>query len=294
MIVNSMKKVKTFLMQFLNSLIPSNTYYSKILQSNFKNSVVYFLIFLTLCNFIFISSLIIKYSPAKISQVFSQLIKTLESVPRDINIKILNGRLISNYNRPYFLWTNLSNSFRLFLVIDETADISKINTYNSQFLLTSNELVTKIQDNIQSTHLSEFGNQIINRQTVQQVIFQLHKILQFLPFIYVGIVLLGIAIIPLISLLISILYLGFASIIGYYIYRWYSKKHIVFKKVIHIALHASTLPIIIDYIVILFRPTLPIKTPFSIPSIYFPILYLLLLSFFVFAGIYEAHYHKKT
>jgi hypothetical protein len=136
MIKLKMKKVKAFLHIFLNSLIPNASYYRKILNTRFFFSFKYFLSLIILLSLVLIFNLLNKYSPPKIIHWLTQINKTIDQFPPDLNLFINNGSLITSYNRPYFIWVkDEKNKLRLLLVVDESASLEKINQYQSMALL---------------------------------------------------------------------------------------------------------------------------------------------------------------
>lgn len=288
-----MKKVKTYFRTFINSLIPYPPYYSKIPRKNFFYSMSYFLILLFTLNLIFITSIYSKLNYNNARTVFSSIISSLKQIPNDFYLQIDNGSLIKSYNRPFFFWIN--NPYKkLIIVVDENAQPEKIRSYNSLFLLTANDLVTFSNNSVQSTPLSSFGKITINKTVLQSSSDKLQTIVKFLPLIYICIIIILVLVVNIASLLTTLFYLFIASLIGYFTYRLVTKKFVSFKKSLQIAFHAATLPILVDYFIIM-KPSLPFKFSFSIPQHLFPVVFIFLLSLFVFTGIYEAHVkHKQS
>jgi hypothetical protein len=284
-----MRKVKSYCNLFLHSLIPYPSYYSKILRMNFTNSFFYFLVLIIGLNIIFISSIYTKINYSKTRYILSTLITSLQQVPNDFQLQINKGYLTKSYNYPYFFWINDNLGKKLVITIDETADAEKIRSYKSLFLLTSRDLVTLSNNIVEVVPLSTLGNISINKSIIQNSSLKLQTILNALPFLYICIIIVLAIIIPLTSLIVTIIYLLIASLIGCFTYRIFTKKHVTFKKSLQIAFHAATLPLLVDYFVIIMKPTFPIRSTISIPQNLFPIVFIFLLSLFVFTGIYEAH-----
>ncbi|MDO8608954.1 MAG: DUF1189 family protein [bacterium] len=273
-------------------MIPHAPYYLKISHQSFSASFQYFIILLILCNSLFIGSLIIKENPFKIAHRLTIVINSLKSIPNDFKAHINNGIILTSYNHPFFLWNYEMNN-PLLLVIDETAFPQKINDYKSLILVTSRDLVIN-SNKLTIVPLSSFKNMIITKVQILNVVNTLEKIKIFLPLIYAILVLLILIIIPLGSFIIMGLYFVVSTAIGYSIYRLYAKKRVHFKKILQISFHSVTLPLVLDYLIIIIKPLIYSNSPISIPSSYYPILFILLLSVFIFAGIYEAHNTKNS
>lgn len=286
-----MKKVKVFLNILFNSAIPWPSYYSKILHMQFINSLKYLLTLIVILNIIFIASIYSKLNYGKIHSIISAFLVSAKQIPNDFRLQIANGTLITNNNRPYFFWIDYQNKKKLVGVVDESATPDKINKYESMFLLTSRDFVTL--GSTKTISLSSLGPLTINHKIIQKSVINLNAILKFLPIIYMCIIIVLSIVVPIFSIVITVVYLFVASFIGYYAYRIFTKKHIKYKKTIQIAFHAATLPLIVDYFIIVFKPTLPFKPFIVMPQSFFPILFIFLLSLFIFTGIYEAHSNRK-
>lgn len=292
MIIGSMKKVKVFFRVLLNSIIPWPSYYSKILHMQFSSSLKYLITLVLLLNIFFIGSIYSKINYNKVHSIISAFLVSTKQIPVDYNLQITNGALLTNYNRPYFFWLDYQGRKELITVVDETATPDKIDKYGSLFLLTSRDLVT--QGDLKTIPLSTLGPITINQGLIRETISVFETILKFLPLIYICIIIILTVFMPLFSFAVTVFYLLIASLIGYFTYLIFTKRHVKYKKTVQIAFHAATLPLILDYFIIILRPSLPFKSFIVIPESFFPIIFIFLLSFFIFTGIYEAHEHHKT
>lgn len=290
-----MKKVKAFLHIFLNSLIPNPSYYRKILNTRFFFSFKYFFFLIVLLSFMLIVNLLNKYSPSKIVHWLNQINKTIDQFPSDLNIFINNGLLITSYNRPYFVWVkDNKNKIRLMLVIDESGSFEKITQYQSMALLTKTDLFIKQNNQVKKIPLTSFGKITINKEGLKILKEKISFINKLVYPLYFGILILAVILIPLLSLMINMIYVFFASLIAFFLLKLKPEKKYHFKKVFQISLHAATLPLLIDY----FAFNLPIsklmKTNFYIKPPPFPLVFVFLLAVFVFIGAYEAYYYNHN
>jgi len=213
-ILNGMGRiVKTFLHVFLRSFLPTTHYYSKILKTPISFSFKYFFTLLFILNVFFVSYLVVKYNPAKINAVLTAITSSLSKYPDNLVISLKKGYLITNNNRPYFLWLDYQDKKNLFLVIDESASPQKIQSYRSTILLTAKDLVTydRRTNMFSSFPLLYAEDQRITKEKVNEFVQSANKLSFIFPVIFVIGFLLLLAIIPLSSLLITVIYLILAS-----------------------------------------------------------------------------------
>lgn len=291
-----MRKVKTFLHVFENSLFPVTPYYQKILRAPFIFSFKYFISLILLLNFIFLFYLGVKYNPEKIYGVINSVSESLSQYPADLRITIKDGLLISNYNRPYFLWLDYQNKKKLLLVIDENAYPEKIQIYKPLLLLTAKEAViypTKKNQPLSILPLTYLSDQYITKHQLTQLINLMTAVRQAFPLIYLAVATFALIIILVSSFIITLFYLVTATAIIVGIYKFILKKRSHFKKTFQIGLHAATLPLVLDYFLITFKPSMKIGVNLPLSESFFPISFLILLSIFIFAGTYVAYDHER-
>ena len=289
------RKVKTFFHVFQGSLLPQPAYYHKITKARVGFSLKYFALLIFILNFIFASFLIVKYNPNKVNKFLTGITKEISSIPQELVVNINKGKLITNYNRPYFFWTTYNNQKKLLLVIDETATQDKINIYNTYILVTGQEIV--IKDNSDSSNkfkilsLKNFGKLTFEKKDFQKIAITLTNINKFLFIFYLVTIPSLFILLPLFSFIITLFYLVIISLIVYLFFKTYYHKKIHFKKTLQLSFHAVTLPLILDYFLNIFRPTIPgnIHLKLFIPT---PLAFLIILAMFVFAAVYEAYMAK--
>lgn len=290
------QKVKTFFHVFRYSLIPHSNYYSKIPKVRFRFSLKYFISLIVGLNLIFVLFLSTKYNPAKINQFIDDIVYNLNHYPADLEINLDKGRLITSYNRPYFLWATLGVQKKLLIVIDENAKPEKINTYNSIVLVTRTDIVMKTGNKDTNTFtvypLSYISNQQITRKSIEQTIQTLNFIKTLVFWGYLIIMPLLLILLPLLSFAITIIYLLIISLIIYYIFKIYYRKNIHFKKTLQISLHAVTFPLILDYFLLISKPCITANINVQ-PILTTPVAFLLLLTVFVFVAVYETYQNGK-
>ena len=291
-------KVKTFLHVFWKSLLPQSEYYQKILTTKFRFSLRYFLTLIIIINIVFIVHLFFRFNPKRIINLTDNIINTLNNIPDDLTIIINKGTLMTTYNRPYLFWLNDQEKTKLLLVIDQNATPEMIRQYQSYLLVTAKEIVInpdKIKQKTQSIPLNYTINQTIDKKSFTAVSKSLSRIKALLPFFYFVFFIIMVALTPLFSSLVTLLYLAIACLITYVIFHFFMQKRIHAKKIIQISFHAVTLPLLVDYFFIMFQRlvTTGIVSLPNIKPIPFPYLFIALLTVFVFGGTYEAYLDSK-
>ncbi|MBI2641655.1 DUF1189 family protein [Candidatus Roizmanbacteria bacterium] len=284
-----MTKLKTFWHVFTNSLIPNTSYYHKILKSPFSFSLKYFLTLIVILNLLFGAFLALKLNPWKIHETFQSLVSSLDEFPNNLTISVKDGVLMTNYNKPYFLWFDYKDSKRLLLVIDETATAEKIYEYRSDMLLTRGELVIrnpKDTSEIQILNLSYVNQQTINKDIILKVQEYIREITRFILLSYPLLLILTMIFLVLASFFSTALYLVIASAVVYIFYLFFLRKKTqpTFKNAFQISLHSITTPLLLNYVLGMFYLGIPLL----------PFFFLFLIVVFTFAGIYDAHLHNTN
>ena len=298
MIIVMRQKVKTFFYVFKHGLFPQPDYYSKIPKTSFRFSLKYLISLVIVLNLLLVVFVTIKNNPTRIGRFIDSMRSGFQTYPADLVINIDKGRLFTSYNRPYFFWLNIEGKQKLILAIDEGATVDKINTYHSYFLLTNKEMVVKndrlINQAFDTLPLTFFGNQSFDKRTSQQITQVFSSLKKNLLLYYLTIVALMIIFLPIFSFLTTFFYLLIIGLFIYLIFKIFFHKKIHYKKILQLAFHAVTLPLLIDYFLIILKPSiqtnLELKT--NLPS---PLAFLILLLIFVCAAVYEAyqnHQHK--
>lgn len=273
-----MKKVKTFLRDLTQNIIPNRNFYHTILHLRFVQSLKYFMLLVCVGNFIIVVSLAARITPNGIRMFQQSVSQTLRSFPDDLAITINNGKLVSNYNRPYFLWMDWLDKKLLPLVVDENASPEKIKQYNSFILLTRDNYVVQqgkdglrigafpstIQHIVIDKKAIMFTNTLLTRLFVVLLVFVLVMLLIFVPLAF---------------FFTALFYIGVNSALVYFIYNIYGKK-ISFKKTFQIALHSSTLPLILIYSVFILNTCMR--------SVSFHFFFLVFI--FLLCGVYETYF----
>ncbi len=276
-----MGKVKTFFLVFINSAFPHHPYYHKLLKTSFVHSVRYFLILIAILYFAFLFFFTIK-NPAvlRVQKVIQSLSKSLQSFPQSLVITIRNGRLSTNLEHPYFMWFDYEGKKMILLVVDHMVSGNTIPSYKPIMYATQSTFAVRNLKNVEGYQLLSLKG--ITAQIDKAVITEIQKnvqmVLQSWTFFVIAAAVIGL---PIILVMVNILYLLIASIIAFTIGKLFLPA-LSFKKTLQLGMHAITIPLIINY-------TLGLV---NVKLILLPATYLVLLTFFTGAAVYEAYWNK--
>lgn len=280
-----MRKVKTFFHILSNSLLPQRAYYHKLHKTTAFFSFKYFVTLVFTLSLVFTIVLSFKLNPFKINSLLGNLALNLDKYPNDLIISINKGKLMTNYNRPYFLWLNSNYANKLLLVIDELATAKKINQYDAAVLITKNEVVFENMKNgdLKIIPMKLVDNETITKSTVEKVKTAILKIAKLILFTYPLLFLIAFLIILFVGFISNFLYLFVAAGTVYLFYHFMlqhkSKPKLV--KIFQLSLHAVTLPILTNYFLGIFNLN-------SFPAL--QSLYLILVILFTAVAVHESYY----
>ena len=275
-----MQKIFTFIHALQHSLVPLDNYYKKILKKTpLTFSVKYLFALLMITSFIIssvnISRLISSYPPQKLAKI---IVGIEQNYPEDLIITInKNARLTTNYDRPYTMYVNLDGVPTPIFVVDPKAQPEKIASYGSPLLMTEQEMVITWEKRALPIPYEKGVTFIIDKAEITSITTNL---MSFVDSYYLVIVVLFIVMfigLTMFFFIGRIVYLAIISLIAFLIGIHFFKKLTV-EKTYQISLHASTGPILLELIVIVFGLVVPI-----------PFWFFLLTLVVVIAAIYEAY-----
>ena len=275
-----MQKIFTFIHALQHSLVPLDNYYKKILKKtpltfSVKYLFALFMITSFIISFVNISRLISSYPPQKLAKI---IVGIEQNYPEDLIITInKNARLTTNYDRPYTMYVNLDGVPTPIFVVDPKAQPEKIASYGSPLLMTEQEMVITWEKRALPIPYEKGVTFIIDKAEITSITTNL---MSFVDSYYLVIVVLFIVMfigLTMFFFIGRIVYLAIISLIAFLIGIHFFKKLTV-EKTYQISLHASTGPILLELIVIVFGLVVPI-----------PFWFFLLTLVFVIAAIYEAY-----
>ncbi|KKT77302.1 MAG: hypothetical protein UW73_C0023G0007 [Microgenomates group bacterium GW2011_GWB1_44_8] len=273
-----MKTIRNFPTIFVKA-VSSPSFYQDVIKGKTTGAFGYFLLLtllLALVKTLLASATLIPLANIFINKLQENIVDVF---PSDLEIKIENGSVKSNMPQPYKIpfthlqkllpqaTTDLSPQIVFeenFLVIDEKAKTEDILKYNTLLLLTNSGIVIKEQSDAGFRYqpFSKDTNLTIDRRTVR-VIWS--RISPMAKWITPGIVSAVAVIMLLYYPLWHLIYLVFGSLL-LLLYMRMAKLKISFKTLYRVGLYSITLPLLINYVVSIFLPTLWL--PFSFTLIF--------------------------
>ena len=282
-----MKKVKNQLTEFIEnfkkSFIINKKYLKSIVKKPISYSVKYFFIFIFFLNIIFLSFFIIKINFLNEYKLFQSLVKSVEELPNNLIITIRNNFLSTNQNMPVFLWSDFNKNKRLLMVLDETAQEENIKDYNSFVLFTSKNVVFSSDLKFKKFSIIPYKIDYL-KITKKNIIDFVTSFRRVLPLIITLFLLIIIIFVPIGIFIGYIIYIALTSLFVHLIFKLFSSKH-KYTKTFQLSLHSSTLPIIINYLIL---NTIVITTHTYLNKIFF-----ILLFIFAWISVYSVYPFKK-
>lgn len=243
------KKVKAILHMFAVSIIPSASIYKKLLHSPIRTSVHYFI---ALMGFLIIILTAIIYfliiPPQVIRQLQTYVTTTLHSFPQHCQIKIENGSLSTNLNRPLYVWG--TNSGRPVLLLSAHEHDNSAGDATSALIALRKNAISFQLKNLTYAHPYDNRMYVINSETVARLTNIIETYAERLKIaFYVFYFLLF----PIgIALWVCLLILG-ASLFTYVIFHALIKRVHVWRC-IQATAHGSIIPFSIGFILMVVYP----------------------------------------
>ncbi len=272
-----MKRIKTKLKFFFDVVVKSLTkfsYYKEIKKAKFSFSLKYlFFLFyiLSLITSIVLSVslavLVIPNVPKFVSLVES---KAGSVYPEKLVVDIKNGIVSTNQVEPYFIdapanFLGNTNSNHL-ITFDTKASPSSIKDEKTAILVTKDSVVVSDANSSYKVYPIDVStNFTINKTNYQKLVSQITPYLRYIQPLLIAIAILLLLVWPLIaaafSLIAELIYLLIFSSLFFLVTKL-MKKNLEFKKIYQFAMHASTLPILLSFIV----SSIGIHMPFLLGS----------------------------
>ncbi len=252
-----MKKIKTFFDTLTKSLTNFN-YYKDIEKAKFSFSLkyLYFLFYILslITSIVFASQLgmfILPNAPKYIETFKSE---ASSFYPKELVITVKNGEVSTNVKEPY--------KIKNLLTIDTKGNQSDITNDNTPILVTKNSIVTKDNQNSYKVYpLDTNLNMTIDKKSYDKIISQIMPFLKYVEPGLIVLIILSILVWPFVgaafSLLAELIYLLIFSSL-FFIVAKLLKRDMNFRNVFKLSMHASSLPILLSFIVL----SLGIAMPF--------------------------------
>ncbi|MBP9797738.1 DUF1189 family protein [Candidatus Woesebacteria bacterium] len=279
-----MRKLRVFLHVLKHSLFPFDAYYKKIRKTHFSFSLKYFigLIVLTISISVLLKAILFT-SMFPPSTLKTYITKVAKEYPSHLIITMNeNGRLSTNDDRPYILFSPLAHNPRPLIVVDPKADKEKIDQYDAFVVLTERKMYMHNDDSIMPITYETGHSFSFNKSKVQltadnsQLVLNSYwkfVALAIVAAITVGIVFAGISSFLTLLMVAFVLWIALKLAVKH--------KAITFRSVLQICLHAFTGPLLIQSFAFIAGLTPGVEHWYG-----------LILWVFVGGAIYESYFEK--
>jgi len=267
-----MIKIKRFFTILWRSIVDFS-YYQDIYQASFSFSLKYLFVLFFLLQFVI--AIIFGINMVKIIPQLPSFVEKIKTnardfFPQDLSITLNNGNIRTNVDEPYFielpkiLKTDENKNMHL-ITIDTKASAEDIKKLNTIVLVTKNALVFPDNKGYKIQFLNDIkGYYTFNKYTYEQILQKIFPYLNYLPHLIYGLIIFGLFFLPWFTASIFVLtkmfYLFIFSLIFLLIVKLL-RKNLGYKKIFQLAIHASTLPILIAYVAGFINFTIP---PFTL------------------------------
>ncbi|GEM_PF-2370212 len=281
MIIVTMRKVKTFFDTFSNSLIPHHPYYHTILTEKFSRSLKYFITFLLATYFLFILFFFARYDLWRsMRTAVSSFVASLQNYPNNLIISVSKGTVMTNYNRPYFMWMDYGTKKIPIFVVDEHATDQSVTQYGSVALVGRNTIYVQNIDHRSYRKLSlDSISTTIDKSKIMEYADALAQTMKLFFLLFP---LLLFIIIPLGLIVQNLVFLVCISAVVYFFGRSFTRGRLTYRKTLQLALHAATFPILLYTSLILINLSYTLS----------PQINALLITIFTVFAVHEAYWEK--
>ncbi|KXK11416.1 MAG: hypothetical protein UZ22_OP11002000353 [Microgenomates bacterium OLB23] len=224
-----------------HSLVPYDDYYGKVLhETRFGFSLKYFA---ALSVFLILFELLVTFVGFGKAYPFFQLDtgirSVIEQIPHDVVINMSGDRLSTNTERPIIIFNPDITKPGTLLVIDQNANVQKIEEYQTRYLFTGSEFVWRNGSQIMTY---EYGDSYFGSQTLTMPIGEIARnAVLYITALY----LVAILFIPIMATFVRVAMLFVLSVVTYVLCIKIIPKLKV-AKVFQISLHAVTAPLILQ------------------------------------------------
>ncbi|OGK20585.1 hypothetical protein A3C23_05310 [Candidatus Roizmanbacteria bacterium RIFCSPHIGHO2_02_FULL_37_13b] len=276
-------KIKFFINFTRKAIFFDNDFFKSVLNKKLVSLITYLAILIFLLTLVTttikVISTTIKYN---LTTFPTTLIAGLHQIPSDYTINIVEGRLYTSYDRPLFIYLNHLHLPQSLIVIDEFSTMNAdFDHYNSLFLLSQNGIRLRINQNDFFFNYKGLNNIHIDSKVIGSLEYLLKTINFLLPLLLILLIIKLTFIESILILFGRLFYLTIISLILYFIAHEFNKK-IIYSHVYKIIIIGTIIPLMFDYILIVFNLT--VRLPFW---------FLIMNSLFGFVAVIEVFFNKK-
>lgn len=252
MIIRMYKKVKAILHTFAMSVVPNAPQYHKLLHSPIKKSIEYFLIVISLGIIAFTLGVYFTIIPiSTTSHIQNNVINALSVLPPNSQLRIENGILTTNLNRPFYIWGVSKNNDPLLLISinEQRTSRNYVNT-DALFTLARDHVSIRAKD-LLFVRSYDTQTYLINSESISHF---LKVVNMYAPQIQIAFYILYFSLFPLFSLAWVLGIVGLTSVGTYTLFHFLIRR-VHFARCVQATSHGSIIPFGISFILFLFFPS---------------------------------------
>lgn len=279
-----MKKLQTFWHALRHSVIPLDAYYHKVRRTHLSFSIKYFISLIVsvivVTTLLKVGMVVQKFPPSELST----LLKSVETDYPDSLVLNINdmGRLSTNYDKPYILFSPLESNPIPLVVVDTRASKNKIFEYNTTALFAERYLAIRINNHVYTLFYELNAPLRVDKSDILSITRNAHS---FLDSYWVWVVALTTALIliaiPVLFVIHTITLLIISAVTYIFVKLLVKRATCTYTKIFQVSLHTVTAPIIIQAFLFISNQT--VNAPYW---------YIILNYIFLAGGVYEAFFEK--
>jgi len=274
-----------FLHVLKHSLFPFDAYYKKVRKTHFLFSLKYFIgLVISMVTLSVVLKALLFTSLFPPSTLKTYISHVAEDYPKNLVITMnQNGRLSTNDDRPYILFSPLANNPMPLIVVDPKAHQEKVTQYDAFVVLTERKMYMHNGKSIMPLSY-EMGHSFSFSKTKVQLIADnsqliLNSYWKFVTVAVIGSIILGIVFMSM----TYFLSLAMVAIAVWILLKICVKhKSIKYRSILQICLHAFTGPLLIQSFAFIAGLTPGVEH-----------WYTLLIWIFVGGAVYESYFEKS-
>lgn len=256
---NLIAKIKLFFDDLTKSLTDFS-FYKEILKTKLSFSLKYlfflFYILALITSVVLAAQVGIKILPAVPAFISAVETKAPNFYPKNLVVTVKNGEVSTNVKEPYVIdipGINLDKNYAHLITIDTKSDGSNFKDYSTFSLVTKNSVLVADTSNTFKVYQIEKGaNTQIDKTKYSQTLSKLISYLPYLKSIIIAVIIILLVIWPFIAggltFLVELIYLLVFSLLFLLVVKL-MKKDLNLKKIFQLSIHASSLPILLGFIV---------------------------------------------
>ncbi|MFZ2026616.1 MAG: DUF1189 family protein [Microgenomates group bacterium] len=246
-----MKKVKAILTTSLNSVIPQDIYYPKLLHIRFFYSLHYYITILLVLTGLFTFAFSYKYPLSKLLQYKNDITRSFAQFPDTVILRIHKGQLTSNSDLPVFIWVKHKEK-PLFVFMANAKDDAPRTISPIPFLfLKKDGMQISYRRYQRISPYDKMRDYTISKEQMPQFEEKINAL--FTPLLsYYNLAM--VTLLPLVFIIFTTASIILSAAFSFLVFRiFFSRTH--FKKCLQAGLHGTHIPMIISALLFILYPT---------------------------------------